>query len=241
MSQLNGDLPVTLQYQLKNLLLAKIKGHQWDVNSKIPSEREICEQYAVSRTTVREVLKDLEREGYLVRKQGKGTFVKYPAMEQKLSKFYSFSEEIRARNLEASTRIVSFEMIPADSLVARKLGIREETPVYAITRLRLAGDHVFAYERSYIPYELVPGITPSAVEEQGLYRTITACSDLVADEAVEEFDAVNCPAGIAQLLGVAPRTALLQLTRTTQARGLTIEYCVSFVRSDRYKYKVVLK
>lgn len=241
MSQLNGDLPVTLQYQLRNLLLGKIKSHQWDVNSKIPSEREICEQYSVSRTTVREVLKDLEREGYLVRKQGKGTFVKYPAVEQKLTKFYSFSEEIRAMNLKASTQIVSFEIIPADGHTTQRLSIREDDSVYAISRLRLAGDHVFAYERSYIPYDLIPGITPSAVEEQGLYRTITACSNLVADEAVEEFDAVNCPAGIAQLLGVAPRTALLQLTRTTQAQGVTIEYCVSFVRSDRYKYKVVLK
>ena len=87
---LEQNLP--LQYQLKKIFLEKIKKQEWKQVEKIPSEREICAQYQVSRITVREVLKDLEREGYFSRKQGKGTFVTLPKYVQKLNKFYSFRE-----------------------------------------------------------------------------------------------------------------------------------------------------
>lgn len=85
--------PMSLYYQLKTILAEKIHSGQWKVNDRIPTERELCDAYGVSRATVRLALGELENEGLLYRKQGKGTFVAAPKIEQLLSGFYSFSEE----------------------------------------------------------------------------------------------------------------------------------------------------
>ena len=89
------QVPVALYYQVREDLLHKIQSGQWGPDFKMPPERELCETYGVSRITVRKALDDLQNEGYLDRVQGKGTFVRRATMEKKLSKFYSFGDELR--------------------------------------------------------------------------------------------------------------------------------------------------
>ena len=57
-------------------MIRKIETKEWPVGSKIPSEKKLGELFQVSRITVRRALSELERKGYLVKKQGKGSFVK---------------------------------------------------------------------------------------------------------------------------------------------------------------------
>ena len=146
---LEQNLP--LQYQLKQIFLEKIKKQEWKQGEKIPSEREICAQYQVSRITVREVLKDLEREGYFSRKQGKGTFVTLPKYVQKLNKFYSFREDMRKEGLKPSTTVLEFEEISCDNWLAGETGAAPGDKFFYITRLLMGGEEIYGYEISYIP------------------------------------------------------------------------------------------
>jgi GntR family transcriptional regulator len=144
--------PVTLYYQLKEMLKQKIKSGEWAIDIKIPTERMLCEMYNVSRITVRKALEELEREGYLKRMQGKGTFVTSIKIEQRLSKFYSFSEEIKKMGYVSSTRIIEFSMVDADRKLSGLLGVKENSRLYSLKRLRLANHEPFALETCYIPY-----------------------------------------------------------------------------------------
>ena len=78
---LDSSLPYTLQFQLHTEILRKIQTDEWATGQAIPSERELCNEYGVSRATVREVLKSLTQSGYLIRKQGIGTFVESVKVE----------------------------------------------------------------------------------------------------------------------------------------------------------------
>ncbi|HBT15682.1 MAG TPA: GntR family transcriptional regulator, partial [Firmicutes bacterium] len=186
---LDEKAPVALYYQLKEILLEKIKNNEWPINGKIPTERELCEIFKVSRITVRQALYELEKEGYLYRKQGKGTFVTAPKIEQRLSSFYSFSEEIRKMGYTPSTQVVGFDLVTADDEVAKYLNIAKEVSVYSIRRLRLANQEPFAYEISFIPYELCPGLTSEEVATNGLYNSMRKYG-IAPNKAIETFEAV---------------------------------------------------
>ena len=101
MELIRQNSPVALYYQLKSILAQKIMNNEWQVGDRLPSEFELCKEYGVSRITVRQALAELEKDGLIKRRQGVGTFVTVPKIEQQLTSFYSFSEEFRKRGLES--------------------------------------------------------------------------------------------------------------------------------------------
>lgn len=238
---LDDKAPVALYYQLKEMLVAKIKNGEWAIESKIPTERELCDLYMVSRITVRKALEDMEREGYLSRKQGKGTFVTSPKIEQRLSRFYSFSEEIKKMGLEPSAQMMEFSILPADEKLAAALAVNKNSSLYSIKRLRLANNEPFALEISYLPCDLFPGLSREEVALKGLYNTMKTNYNVVPTEAEEAFEAILIDKDAARDLNVKKKFPGIFLERHTSANERVVEYCKSIIRGDRYKYRVVLK
>ena len=94
--------------QLVDLLLSKIE-NEMSPGDVLPSERELCETYGLSRTTVRLALAELETQGYVVRKHGKGTFVADTSREAtNLMGTYSFTEQMRKMGRVPKTTILDF-------------------------------------------------------------------------------------------------------------------------------------
>lgn len=238
---LDENSPLSLYYQLKNIIIDNIKNKVWELDSKIPPERELCEMYNVSRITVRQALKELEDEGYLYRKQGKGTFVKRPKFVQGLSQFYSFTEEITKMGSVPNTRILMFDIIEAGLTVADKLKIDAKDKVFAIKRLRLADDEPFAVEISYIVHKYAKNLTEEAVNKFGLYEALRQNCGIIPNAATETFEAVLVDTEEAKYLEVAKKAAALHLERITSAQGNLIEYCISTIRGDKYKYTIKLE
>ena len=239
---LDEKLPVSLYYQLKEILIKKIKENQWPVNTRIPTERELCELYRVSRITVRQALDELEKEGYLYRKQGRGTFVTVPKLEQRLGSFYSFSEEIRKMGAVPVANIIEFNIMESSDRISGILEIKKGEKVYGIHRLRKADKEPFAIEVSYIPTAIAPGLERESIESDGLYNTLKISYGIVPDEAWESFEAVLvADEKNAGLLGVKKNSAALKIERVTRSKGGVVEYCEGLIRGDRYKYNIVLK
>lgn len=234
---LDDTLPVTLQYQLRMKLLAKIEGKVWLPGMQIPSERELCSEYGVSRITVREVLKELVQEGYLVRKQGKGTFVSMPGFKHELTSSYSLSLEMEREGVNSRFEIIGFDKREAPDFLLEKLNLAAGDPIFEITRLRYIGDEPFSWERAYVPAVLMAGATIEQLDEEGLYRTIYNCSGFIAEEAEVDVGAANCPADIAAMLHLKKNSAVLHLLRWTLSQQRYIEFCDIYIISDKYKYK----
>lgn len=139
MGIINKDSRIPLYSQLMDILIDKIN-NGLEENEQLLSEREICELYDVSRTTVRQALDELEREGYIYKVHGKGTFVAPKKVNQDLVSFYSFTEEMKKIGKKPSSEIIGFEIIQSGEKLARKFNINEDDVIYKVIRIRKADD-----------------------------------------------------------------------------------------------------
>lgn len=75
---INRDVPIPYYYQLEGLLREQLRHGRWTPGEQVPSEKQLCEIYSVSRTTVRQAIGHLVTEGLLYHVKGRGTFVRKP-------------------------------------------------------------------------------------------------------------------------------------------------------------------
>ena len=73
---IDRDVPIPYYYQLERLIRAQLGQGRWHPDEQVPSEKQLCEAYAVSRTTVRQAIGHLVADGLLYHIKGKGTFVR---------------------------------------------------------------------------------------------------------------------------------------------------------------------
>lgn len=137
MKHINKHSRIPLYIQLMDILIEEMENELGE-HEQLSPEREICSKYDVSRTTVRQAINELERDGYIYKVQGKGTFVSPKRVKQDLIKFYSFTEEMKKQGKIPFSKVLTFEVVEADRKLSGKLSIAEGSKVYVFSRLRLA-------------------------------------------------------------------------------------------------------
>src|SRR5713101_906477 len=124
MSAIYRNSPLPRYYQLKEIIRERIHSGEWKPGELIPSERELSEQYKISRMTARQAITELVNEGLFYREQGKGTFVSRHKITQQLLRLTGFTEDIRARGQRPATSVLSAQMCPASEEIAERLCIQ---------------------------------------------------------------------------------------------------------------------
>ena len=142
-----------------------------EVGEALPPERSLCEAFGVSRVTLRRALDELAREGYLVRRQGSGTFVARPKITQPLT-LSSFSEDMRRRGFTPGSRTISTATVSAGARLGRRIEVSPEAGLLEVTRLRLADWESMAIETLYAPLELLPGIADEDLTDFSFYELL---------------------------------------------------------------------
>ena len=231
---------VPLYAQLIDIIVAKINSGELKEHDKLPSERELCEMYNISRTTIRQAMIELENEGYIYKEHGKGSFVAPQTYTQSLVKFYSFSEEMKRIGKTPSSKILSFLIQQASPRVARHLNIEEGQDVYKIIRLRLADDEPIMYETTYLPKKFFNGLKKSDLENDTMYNLFRSKYNFSISNGSEKFKAVLISENEAPFLQQSIGAPAMRIERTAYSRNLTIEYTVTIARGDKYVYTVDL-
>jgi GntR family transcriptional regulator len=238
---ISKDPRLPLYFQLMDTLLEKIERGELKEYEKLPSERELCELYNVSRTTVRQTMQSLERDGYIFKVHGKGSFVSSKIYNQSLVQFYSFTEEMKKAGKKPSTQIISFEQIICVDNIAKKMNLSEKSEVYKVTRLRLADNEPMLYETSYLPVSRFGNLTKSQLENKPMYEIFREFYNVTISRATETFKAVSTRPIEAEYLQITENTPSLMLERTTYEQDSIIEYTASIARGDKFSYTVELK
>ena len=173
MKKIDKDSRIPLYYQLMDIIVEMIEEGKLQEDDRLPSERELCETYDVSRSTVRQAIQELEKEGYIYRLHGKGTFVSPEKFKQDLLEFYSFTEEMKRIGKTPSSKVLDFEIAKCNEKLARKMNLNVRDKIYIFTRLRLANNEPMMVETSHVPYNRFPGITKEELEEYAMYDIFT--------------------------------------------------------------------
>jgi GntR family transcriptional regulator len=225
-----------LYLQLKRLIEQQVTSGMLAPHSRIPSERELSEQYEISRMTARRALLELTREGRIYTAVGKGTFVAEPKISQNLQSLTSFSEDMRARGLRPSARLLRRELVSADEEVAASLRILPGAPVLLIERLRLADGEPMALERAHFHFSGMEELLHLELSGS-IYELLRDRFGLTPIEAIQAFESRLTVESEQQLLKTAPGTPVLTLSRTTyDSSRRPFEFVQSIYRSDRYRF-----
>jgi GntR family transcriptional regulator len=242
MSSIVRKSPLPRYYQLKEIMREKISSGEWKPGDLIPSERELGEQYGISRMTARQAITELVNEGLFYREQGKGTFVSRHKITQQLIRLTGFSEDIKARGQRPGSKVISAQMLPADDSIAERLRIKPGQQVFRLQRLRLADDEPLAIEISTLSFMGCERLLEEDLEQNSLYRLLENKYGLPLMAADQELEAGLMNAEEAQLLKVSVGSAALFIRRTTYTeRDQPLEYAKSIYCGNKYVFFTQMK
>lgn len=205
--------------------------------SALPTERDLCERFDVSRGTVRHVLQQLENEQRIYRRQGRGTFVATPKIEQRLD-LTSHTESMIASGIKPSSKLIEVSRVEAPAEIGLALALPAAAEVLRIERVRLADGEPIALEVLHVSAARFDGISGALQDGESFYGLLHSQYGIELAHAEETIEAVIASERGARLLDCSPGSALLQLSRLTVDReGRPIEYVRSFYRGDRFRLR----
>jgi GntR family transcriptional regulator len=241
MTIIDKTSPLPYYEQLAELLRREItdKQAQGEVY-QLPSESELTERHGLSRATVRHALDELERDGWIYRQKGVGSFAPVRRFEQDLTQLVSTTEDMRQRGWSLQTRVVSRQQLPATAHVARALDLTPGAPVYELCRLRVVDDVPLSVQTAYLPVTLCPRFEENDLAAS-LYRLLESRYGLRLWSGREILRARGATAREAHLLDIQEAAPVMYAERITYAAsGVAVEYLEAVWRGDRYDFKVTL-
>ena len=132
-----------LYTKVSEYVMGKIQSGEWPVGYMLPTELELCDQFGLSRPSVRTALLSLVNDGYLYRVKGKGTFVTTPQrLEESTIFIESFAEEMHCQGKNTQTEVLEFRIMQAEERICKLMGLAEGATVIKLTRLRYCQDHI---------------------------------------------------------------------------------------------------
>lgn len=230
---------IPLYFQLKEALLKLIRSGEFWEGDLIPTEGEIGEQFQVSRITVRRAISELVREGYLVSRQGKGTFVARPKIERPISRMKSFSQAMTAQGHKPGSRLLSLRHEKAGTYLALALDIRHTDRIWLVERLRLIDDEPIGVSTVYLNLPPNLSLNPAELEQEISLWSILKRKGLNLSRSEDTIEAVAAGESQAELLQIEVGTPLLLVKGTVyDDHARPVEYHKMFNRGDRYKYTI---
>lgn len=125
--------PIPYYVQLADLLRLEIGERKgYDGLSPLPSENQLLKRFNVSRSTVRNALGLLEREGLIYRQKGKGSFIAVRRVEHELTQLVSTTEDMRRRGWDLTTRVIGIKRLTPVSKIAEALELALGGSVYGL-------------------------------------------------------------------------------------------------------------
>ena len=204
-------------YQLKNIILRKIQEEEYPEGSLMESERELMDQYKMSRITVRKAIEELVNEGYLYRIQGKGTYVKGDTESHNLFNFSSCTEDVKRMGRKPSKRTIDFSLLPSDPKNAKNLNIP-------------TGENNF------------PKLLQYDFTKQSLYDVLKKDYGVSICKAKRTIEAVLPTEEVAKYLEIGNNMPVILFRCTTygilNGRESPIENFRCYYRTDHYKFYI---
>lgn len=233
--------PLPLYAQLQRSIIKKIEEGVYKENESLPAEHVIIKQSGLSRTTVRQAIDNLEKEGYIEKRRGIGTFVS-PKKKSTwdLEKLRSFREEFSMKGKENFTKLLEIKKIKQTEYLATIFGETEKY-YYVLERLRYIDETPIIVVTTYVPESKFKQLDQFDFNDQSLFTIMEEEYHTTITFAEKEFRAKIVTKKDATLLMIEEGDPIQEVrTKTYDDNGELIEYSVSRDRGDLSVHKVRL-
>jgi len=206
---------IPLYQQIKDDIKRAIETGKYKPKEKIPAEPELSAEYSVSRVTVRRAVEELCSEGYLVKQQGRGTFVSTPRIHRKFSvsnQAESFTKTCREYGMTAGARVLERKIVPVREDEKEFWNCGDDALLLYIQRLRTADGQPIFLENLFMLYDTFKCLMQADWENRSAFDLMASvCGHLVTNTSHRTIEAVRATAERASLLSVPVGEALLHL------------------------------
>lgn len=230
---LDRSSPMPLWAQLEHEL--KVRLDAGEFGERFPTDGELVEEYGVSRHTVREAIRHLNKTGILRRQRGRGTVVNQSEFEQPLGALYSLFESIESSGAEQRSTVVELTRT-TDPDVAERLELEPDAALVYLERIRFAGGEPLAIDRAWLPAERTAALLDSDFGHTALYDELERRCGLRPTQGWERIAPVVPSAADRQRLGMRRGEAAFFLERQSRSGGTPIEWRTTTIRGDRYRF-----
>lgn len=242
---LENNTAIPLYAQLKEKIISDINNETLKYGDKIETEQEIMKKYNLSRITVRRAISELVAEGYLVKKQGKGTFVIKNKIERKIIntsdslKIMSFTKELKENNIKASSKIIELKIIPGIEEFNQKLGLTKNSKLIFMKRVRYANNSPMTIEENYFSYDKFKGLLEEKIEGS-LYELLEKKYNVIPTRSSrQEIEIVKSDEEQSKLLNVPTFEPLFYFSGVTyDENDIPIHIAKRYIIGSKYKFIV---
>jgi GntR family transcriptional regulator len=183
--------------------------------------------------TARHALASLEREGFVERRIGIGTFVSPPKIH--FNKLMSYTEQMASRGMTAASKLLFAKIIDNEQEATARLSLPPRSTILKLERLRHTGGEPFALETCYLSAAEFSGLLAAPLQRESLFGILERDYKVVIGYADEEVEATAADPRTADLLGMPRREPVLRIRQVIfSANGKKIMYVLGFYRSDRH-------
>lgn len=223
--------------QIAEGLIAQIESGALCPGEQLPPERELSENFGVTRMTLRRALRALDEQGLIIRKHGIGTFIAEPKIDRKMEVVFRFSSHMQQRGFKPQAKLINFEQIMAESSMAKDLLVPISSQIYSILRLRSINHEPVMLESYLIPVPRFPGLDQYDLENRSIYEILEYEYGIPIARARQSFEPVIATDFEARLLDISVGDALMMEKRLSyDVNDLPIEFGKDRYRGDRFRF-----
>jgi len=225
-----------LYIQLTRILLEEIHSGNWKLNDRIPSEDELSRTYNISKITVRQAVNNLTSDGYLMKIQGKGTFVTSVLPVVGVAMRTIFTEEMFGKEVKAEKELL-FRGIKEPAGDIRSY-LKTDGDIYYMLSRRLLNGHPAYVDESFIPYRITPEIDKLDIAGSSLYFFLQEKALKKIFKVIQTVEVSQATGDSAQHLDLEEGVSVLVVHRLLLSSDNTpVAYTKLQGRSDRYKFQ----
>lgn len=241
--RLDKNVPIPLYFQLKNLILSDIRAGLIPAGETIPTEQQLSEHFQISRSTVRQAISELTREGWLTRRASKGTFVTEPHQTAHyIHSFEPFYQQVERQNRKPSTELLGLEVLTATPELAEKLGLENGDQIISMFRRRLSDGVPMVTIQNYMPYSLCAFVLGEDFTIRSLYELLMTHPQTQIDSTTSVVSVEFASSDDVRLLQIKKSTPMLCFHNVSRTKsGVILDYAFSRYRGDLTKFEFIDK
>jgi GntR family transcriptional regulator len=235
------DIASPRYYQVYVTLRQWVRDGTYAAGQQIPTEAELCGSFAVSRITIRKAIDELVREGWLVRQQGRGTFVDIAAARANVSvDLRQVMNQIAEFGERTSVRALRVALVIPDEETRAALELDDTARVQKATHVRVLNGSPLGHVTTFIPPRVAERIDAAQLKAEPMLRLIERAGIRVG--TAEQFiGATLAEPDVAKALRIPVGAPLVRITRVVyDVRQSPVERVIAVYRADRYHYRMRL-